>query len=271
MCSSAAGSPTPQRGVREGLAGQVLRNIETGRSGSFTTNAGSRNGVPSAPTPPHNRRDLAGGGGQGEESGRPSSPSATRSSSLTETPPRCLVRWSRSPHSWMTISRWRSGPIRSSSGKRISSPWAWVPGFVDLFLVCDPDHGHCRERRDPLAEPHRRGGRLCPECCPLASHGWGGNPHPCSRRRPSGAPVRSGCADGGRIRSASGTLSQSRPNPDVHFGAAPSLVPAGLRRPPVGARLREELRRKLGDDASSPAYIFNERQVGYRMPKPGNR
>ena len=32
----------------------------------------------------------------------------------------------------------------------------------------------------------------------------------------------------------------------------------------------KRLRRKLGDDASSPAYIFNERQVGYRMPKPGN-
>ncbi len=32
----------------------------------------------------------------------------------------------------------------------------------------------------------------------------------------------------------------------------------------------KRLRRKLRDDASSPAYIFNERQVGYRMPKPGN-
>ena len=29
------------------------------------------------------------------------------------------------------------------------------------------------------------------------------------------------------------------------------------------------LRRKLGDDATSPAYIFNERGVGYRMPGPG--
>ena len=29
------------------------------------------------------------------------------------------------------------------------------------------------------------------------------------------------------------------------------------------------LRRKLGDDAASPAYIFNERGVGYRMAGPG--
>ena len=32
----------------------------------------------------------------------------------------------------------------------------------------------------------------------------------------------------------------------------------------------KRLRRKLGDDARSPAYIFNEPRVGYRMPRPGN-
>ena len=32
----------------------------------------------------------------------------------------------------------------------------------------------------------------------------------------------------------------------------------------------KRLRRKLGDDAASPAYIFTERQVGYRMPRPGD-
>jgi two-component system KDP operon response regulator KdpE len=32
----------------------------------------------------------------------------------------------------------------------------------------------------------------------------------------------------------------------------------------------KRLRRKLGDDAASPAYIFNVRQIGYRMPKPGD-
>ena len=33
----------------------------------------------------------------------------------------------------------------------------------------------------------------------------------------------------------------------------------------------KQLRRKLGEDASRPAYIFNERGVGYRMAKPGGR
>ncbi len=31
-----------------------------------------------------------------------------------------------------------------------------------------------------------------------------------------------------------------------------------------------KLRAKLGDDTASPVYIFNERGVGYRMPKPGD-
>ena len=31
------------------------------------------------------------------------------------------------------------------------------------------------------------------------------------------------------------------------------------------------LRRKLGDDAANPAYIFNERRVGYRVARPGGR
>ena len=33
----------------------------------------------------------------------------------------------------------------------------------------------------------------------------------------------------------------------------------------------KKLRRKLGDDANSPAYIFTERQVGYRMARSGGR
>ena len=39
----------------------------------------------------------------------------------------------------------------------------------------------------------------------------------------------------------------------------PKLVRAIVKR----------LRRKLGDDAADPAYIFNERGVGYRMARPG--
>ena len=33
----------------------------------------------------------------------------------------------------------------------------------------------------------------------------------------------------------------------------------------------KNVRRKLGDDAASPAYVRNERGVGYRMPRPGER
>ena len=32
----------------------------------------------------------------------------------------------------------------------------------------------------------------------------------------------------------------------------------------------KKLRRKLGDDAARPVYLFTERGVGYRMPGPGS-
>ncbi|MCY3876536.1 MAG: helix-turn-helix domain-containing protein, partial [Rhodobacteraceae bacterium] len=31
----------------------------------------------------------------------------------------------------------------------------------------------------------------------------------------------------------------------------------------------KQIRAKLGDDATNPVYIFNERGVGYRMARPG--
>ena len=31
----------------------------------------------------------------------------------------------------------------------------------------------------------------------------------------------------------------------------------------------KKLRAKLGEDAAQPTWIFNERGVGYRMPRPG--
>ena len=37
---------------------------------------------------------------------------------------------------------------------------------------------------------------------------------------------------------------------------------------PVRAFVKR-LRRKLGDDATGPAYVFTERGVGYRMAVPG--
>jgi len=47
----------------------------------------------------------------------------------------------------------------------------------------------------------------------------------------------------------------------------------GGREPTDTERVRafvKQLRAKLGDDASDPAYIFNERGVGYWMPRPGD-
>ena len=46
----------------------------------------------------------------------------------------------------------------------------------------------------------------------------------------------------------------------------------GAREPSGAQRVRafvKQIRAKLGDDAARPAWIFNERGVGYRMAKPG--
>ena len=40
--------------------------------------------------------------------------------------------------------------------------------------------------------------------------------------------------------------------------------------PKVVRAMVKSLRRKLGDDAAQPAYVLNERGVGYRMPRPGS-
>ena len=44
----------------------------------------------------------------------------------------------------------------------------------------------------------------------------------------------------------------------------------GLRNSGDSRRVRtaaKQLRRKLGDDANNPTYIFTEPRVGYRMPR----
>ena len=41
--------------------------------------------------------------------------------------------------------------------------------------------------------------------------------------------------------------------------------------PKVVRAFVKTLRRKLGEDATRPAYIFNERGVGYRMAEPDDR
>jgi len=49
------------------------------------------------------------------------------------------------------------------------------------------------------------------------------------------------------------------------WGEDPSATPNRAR---VVVR---NLRSKLGEDAESPDWIFNERGVGYRMPDPGEQ
>ena len=58
----------------------------------------------------------------------------------------------------------------------------------------------------------------------------------------------------------------------VPFDTLLSLVWAGSEdvQPNTVRVFVRSLRHKLGDDATSPAYIFNERGVGYRMPGPGD-
>ena len=74
-------------------------------------------------------------------------------------------------------------------------------------------------------------------------------------------------AHGGRIRAESAGLGQGT---TVTFtllrrvwsgrdGANANMIRIFIRT----------LRRKLGDDAAKPAYILNQRGVGYRMPRPG--
>ncbi len=58
----------------------------------------------------------------------------------------------------------------------------------------------------------------------------------------------------------------------VHFDTLLRRVWAGSDdvQPNTVRVFVRSLRQKLGDDAASPAYIFNERGVGYRMPGPGD-
>ena len=45
----------------------------------------------------------------------------------------------------------------------------------------------------------------------------------------------------------------------------------GSTDPKLVRAMVKSLRRKLGDDGANPAYVRNERGVGYRMPRPGGR
>ena len=60
----------------------------------------------------------------------------------------------------------------------------------------------------------------------------------------------------GRVLTHESLLRQAWGGRDDGAAADPKLVRAVVKR----------LRRKLGDDAANPAYIVNERGVGYGMP-----
>ena len=63
----------------------------------------------------------------------------------------------------------------------------------------------------------------------------------------------------------------SSPSSNARARSTPASMPArpgGSRLPCERLMVREvvkRLRRKLGDDADTPAYIFTEPRVGYRM------
>ena len=52
--------------------------------------------------------------------------------------------------------------------------------------------------------------------------------------------------------------------------AKPKGKGKGKANPKIVRAYVKRLRQKLGDDAASPTWIFNERGVGYRMPRPGD-
>ena len=76
-----------------------------------------------------------------------------------------------------------------------------------------------------------------------------------------------GAVDRHRVPAAGGAIGPSWQGSDLRGAAAADWdmrMSVDLRplRSPV-----KSIRRKLGDDAKAPAYIFNEPRVGYRMPK----
>ena len=82
-----------------------------------------------------------------------------------------------------------------------------------------------------------------------------------------------GRADGHRVRAAPRALRQRGAGADVLRAAATGVGANGggdSGNPKLVRAVVKRLRRKLGDDAASPAYIRNERGVGYRMPGPGD-
>ena len=67
---------------------------------------------------------------------------------------------------------------------------------------------------------------------------------------------------------------ERRPGPDPRgpccAGSGPD-APTPKPTPKIVRAYVKRLRDKLGDEAARPALIVNERGVGYRMPRPGDR
>ena len=62
---------------------------------------------------------------------------------------------------------------------------------------------------------------------------------------------------------------RDRSEPET-YGFGELTIDYGSRRVRLGGRVRsavKRLRKKLGDDADDPTYIFNEHGIGYRMPE----
>lgn len=62
----------------------------------------------------------------------------------------------------------------------------------------------------------------------------------------------------------------TEPLRDLRDPDAQDLVHARRPRANRACTFVRSLRRKLGDDAAGPAYIRNQRGVGYCMPGPGD-
>ena len=80
-------------------------------------------------------------------------------------------------------------------------------------------------------------------------------------------PQSSGAVDHHRIPDARRALGERRAGVDLRAPAATGLGVKGDGDVQPMRIVVSALRRKLGDDADNPTYIFTEPRVGYRMPK----
>ena len=193
-------------------------------------------------------------------------------------PDRCASpispRWSArlaSPRTWCARR-----PSRARRCATAARPSAISSSPIRKGLVEAHDRARVRGRRRrlhrqalPSDRAHRahRGGASRPR-------GRGAVRARRARHRPRAAPGDGGRARGGadghRVRDPAHPPGRRRTGGD----ASESLLRQAwyVGEPTDTERVRtfvKQLRANLGDDAALPAYIFNERGVGYRMARPG--